>query len=94
MTSGDGILHYRDIIAIFQLVLFTPSLLAAYYFRRTHRLGWFCLGVFSLLRLIGAGCKLGTVTTDSHGLWAGVFVCESLGVLLLIFVLWEMMARM
>lgn len=37
---------------------------------------------------------LGTVTKDSDGLWGGVFVCESLGVLLLIFTLVEMMERM
>lgn len=52
------------------------------------------MGVFSLLRLIGAGCMLGTVKKDSHSLWAGVLVCESLGVLLLIFTLLEMMERM
>lgn len=94
MGSGDGTIHYRDALSIVQLILFTPALLFAYYFRRTHRIGWFCIGVFSLLRLIGAGCMLGTVTKDSDGLWGGVFVCESLGVLLLIFTLLEMMERM
>lgn len=93
MGSGDGILRFRDGIAIAQVILFTVSFLCAYYFRRTRRIGWFCIGVFSLLRLIGAGCMLGTVTRDSNGLWAGVFVCESLGVLLLIFTLLEMMQR-
>ncbi len=37
---------------------------------------------------------LGTVKKDSDGLWAGVFVCESLGILLLIFTLLEMLDRM
>lgn len=37
---------------------------------------------------------LGTVTKDRDSLWAGVFVCESLGVLLLIFTLLEIMERM
>lgn len=94
MGSGDGIVRFRDGIAIAQIILFSISLLYAYYFKRTRRIGWFCIGVFSLLRLIGAGCMLGTVTKDSNGLWAGVFVCESLGVLLLIFTLLEMVAKM
>lgn len=37
---------------------------------------------------------LGTVTKDGNGLWAGVFVCETLGVLPLIFTLLEMTERM
>ena len=94
MGSGDGTLHFRDGIAIAQVILFSISLLCAYYFRRTGRIGGFCIAVFSLLRLIGAGCMLGTVTKDSKGLWAGVFVCESLGALLLIFTLLEMMEKM
>lgn len=94
MGSGDGIIRFRDAIAIAQVILFSISFIYAYYFRRTHRIGWFCIGAFSLLRLIGAGCMLGTVTKNSGSLWAGEFVCESLGVLLLIFTLMEMMERM
>lgn len=94
MGSGDGIIRFRDGIAIAQVILFSMSLLHAYHFRRTRRIGWFCIGVFSLLRLVGAGCMLGTVTKDGNGLWAGVFVCESLGVLLLIFTLLEMTESM
>lgn len=94
MGSGDGIIRFRDGTAIAQVILFSMSLLHAYHFRRTRRIGWFCIGVFSLLRLVGAGCMLGTVTKDGNGLWAGVFVCETLGVLPLIFTLLEMTERM
>ncbi len=93
MGSGDGIIRYRDGIAIVQIILFSWSLLYAVRFRRTGRIGWFCIGGFSILRLVGAGCMLGTVRRDSDSLWAGVFVCESLGVLLLIFTLLEMLER-
>ena len=89
MGTGNGHVHYRDGIAIAQVVLFSFSLIAAYYYRRTHRVGWFCSGLFSLLRVIGASWMLGTVNSDSKGLWAGVFVCEGLGVLLLIFLCLE-----
>lgn len=94
MGSGDGQIHYRDGIAIVQVVLFAISFFVAYYFRWTRRICWFTLGGFSLIRCVGAGCMLGTVNRDSSGLWAGAFVCESLGVLLLIFALFEMLGKM
>ncbi|KAL8647447.1 MAG: hypothetical protein Q9210_005555 [Variospora velana] len=96
MGTGDGIFRFRDGIATAQIVLFSVSLVYAYHFRQTARIGWFCIGAFSIIRLIGAGCMLGTVNKDpdhSDGLWAGVFVCESLGILLLIFNLLEMLQR-
>ena len=94
MGSGDGIFRFRDGIAIAQIILFSLSFLCAIQFRRERRIGWFCIGVFSILRVVGAGCMVGTVKRDSDSLWAGVFVCESLGVLLLIFTLLEMLERM
>ena len=94
MGSGDGILRFRDGIAVAQVILFSVSFLYAVHFRWTRRIGWFCIGVFSILRLVGAGCMLGTVKKDSDDLWAGVFVCESLGIILLIFTLLEMLERM
>ncbi|KAB8238394.1 hypothetical protein ETB97_012287 [Aspergillus alliaceus] len=92
-TAGDGVFRYRDGIAVAQLVCFSAALLAAVHFRWTRRIGWFCIGVLALFRLIGAGCMLGTINKDTDGLWAGVFVCESLGVLLIIFLLLEMLER-
>jgi hypothetical protein len=94
MGSGDGILKFRDGIAVAQVILFSVSFCYAVHFRWTRRIGWFCIGVFSVLRLVGAGCMLGTVKQDSDDLWAGVFVCESLGIILLIFTLLEMLERM
>ena len=94
MGHGDGHITYRDGIAIAQVLCFSVSFLFALSFRRTGRIGWFTIGVFSLLRLIGAGCLLGTINSHSDGLWAGVFVCESLGLILLIFMVLEMLERM
>ncbi|KAE8150738.1 hypothetical protein BDV25DRAFT_129351 [Aspergillus avenaceus] len=91
--AGDGVFRYRDGIAVAQIVCFSAAILTAYYFRWTRRIGWFCIGVLALFRLVGAGCMLGTINKDSDGLWAGVFVCESLGVLLIIFLLLEMLER-
>jgi hypothetical protein len=94
MGKGDGHIYYRDGIAIAQVILFAFSFFAAVQLRRTQRMSWFTIGGFSLIRTVGAGCMLGTINKDTNGLWAGVFVCESLGILLLIFTLWEMMEKM
>ncbi|KAF9891768.1 hypothetical protein FE257_003249 [Aspergillus nanangensis] len=91
--AGDGVFRYRDGIAVAQVVYFFVALLAACYFRWTRRIGWFCIGVLAIFRLVGAGCMLGTIHNDTDGLWAGVFVCESLGVLLAIFLLLEILER-
>jgi hypothetical protein len=91
--AGDGIFRYRDGIAVVQVIAFSLSLLFGVYFRYAHQIGWFCISVFSLFRLIGASCMLGTIRKDSDGLWAGVFVCESLGMILIIFLLLEILER-
>lgn len=91
MTGSFG---YREGIAVDQIAAFTVPLLCAAYFKAQHQIGWFFLGVFTLLRLIGASCKLALIDHDSHGLWAAIFVCESLGLILIIFLLLEMLERM
>ncbi|CAI6340690.1 unnamed protein product [Periconia digitata] len=93
MGIGDGQIHYRDGIALAQLVLFAVPFFVGYYFRWTRRICWFSICGFSLIRCVGAGCMLGTVNRNTVGLWTGVFICESLGVLLLISALFEMLAR-
>jgi hypothetical protein len=92
--AGDGKFKYRDGIAVAQVVAFSAPLLFAVYFKYTRRIGWFCIGVFSLLRLIGASCKLATINNDSRGLSAAIFVCESLGMILITFLLLEILERM
>ncbi|KAF2119638.1 hypothetical protein BDV96DRAFT_486623 [Lophiotrema nucula] len=92
MGNGDGRIYYRDAIAIAQVVLFSLSFFCAVFFRWTRRF-WFTIFAFSTIRYVGAGCMLGTVNKDSDGLWAGVFVCESLGVLLLIFTVLEILGH-
>jgi hypothetical protein len=93
MAGGDGILYYRHGIAIAQLVLFAVALFLACYFKYGRRNGWFCIGVFSIFRIIGAGCMLGTITNDADSVWAGVYVCESLGMVLIIFLILEFLYR-
>ncbi|KAJ5110032.1 hypothetical protein N7532_002677 [Penicillium argentinense] len=91
--AGDGNFTYRDGIAVAQIVSFSVPLLYALYFRWMRQIGWFCIGVFTLLRIIGASCKLATISNDLQGLWATIFVCESLGMILIIFLLLELLER-
>ncbi|KAJ5156333.1 hypothetical protein N7492_009136 [Penicillium capsulatum] len=91
--AGDGVFRYRDGVAVAQIVAFAIPLLCALYFRYIRQIGWFCIGVFVLLRIVGASCKLATIKQDSDGLLAAIFVCESLGMILIIFLLLEMLER-
>ncbi|KAK8115780.1 hypothetical protein PG984_012282 [Apiospora sp. TS-2023a] len=76
-----------------QLVLFFVALCVSVYFKLVHRNGWFCVGVFSVFRVVGAGCMLGTIANDASNVWAGVFVCESLGMVLIVLLPLEFMSR-
>ncbi|KAF2268088.1 hypothetical protein CC78DRAFT_576637 [Lojkania enalia] len=93
MGNGDGTVHFRDGLAIAQVILFAFPFFSALHFRWTRRICWFTIGGFSIIRCVGAGCMLGTINRNVKSLWAGVFVCESLGVLLLIFTLLEMLEK-
>ncbi|KAK8023485.1 hypothetical protein PG991_006724 [Apiospora marii] len=93
MSGGDGVFGYRHGVAAVQLILFFVALCISVYFRLGRRNGWFSIGVFSIFRVVGAGCMLGTITNDASSVWAGVFVCESLGMVLIVFLLLEFMAR-
>jgi hypothetical protein len=85
--------NLRDGVAIAQIVLFTPAFLFAYSFYRTSRIGWFTVGVFALLRLIGASTRLASISRSSDSLSTTTYICESLGIILLIFLYQEFMER-
>ncbi|THY01802.1 hypothetical protein D6D03_05481 [Aureobasidium pullulans] len=91
MTYGDHHLTFRTSISIAQIPVFSLSLLIAYYFRRTHRMGWFCIGIFSIIRLVSASCLLALINEDNHSLKATVFVCENLGIMLFVFIFVEVL---
>ena len=91
MTHGDHHLTFRTSISIAQIPVFSLSLLIAYYFRRTHRMGWFCIGIFSIIRLVSASCLLALINEDKHSLKATVFVCENLGIMLFVFIFVEVL---
>ncbi|THX22125.1 hypothetical protein D6D12_09438, partial [Aureobasidium pullulans] len=91
MTYGDHHLTFRTSISIAQIPVFSLSLLIAYYFRRTHRMGWFCIGIFSIIRLVSASCLLALINEDKHSLKATVFVCENLGIMLFVFIFVEVL---
>lgn len=90
-----GQVGFRDGIAILQVVVFTAFLPAGLWFKATGRLGWFGVTFLSLFRLVGASCLLAAINAkEADGLWAGVLVCESFGILVLFFLLLEMLERL
>ncbi|SMY20682.1 unnamed protein product [Zymoseptoria tritici ST99CH_1A5] len=87
-------LTLRPILSILQILLFTPSLLYAYSFHRTSHIGGFTIGVFSLLRLIGSSTRLAKLShPGSDSLSTATYICESLGIILLIFLYQEFLER-
>ncbi|KAH6869511.1 hypothetical protein B0T10DRAFT_523645 [Thelonectria olida] len=85
--------QFRDGIAVTQIVLFTAFLAIGILFYFQLKNGWFSITLFSAIRLVGASCMLATLRTDSRGVWATVFVSESLGMVLLTFLLLNLLKR-
>ncbi|KAK8044436.1 hypothetical protein PG993_004460 [Apiospora rasikravindrae] len=87
---------FREGIAVLQIVCFAAFLPVGVWFKIAGRVGGFGVALLSLLRLVGAGCLLAAVHAqeDAQGLFAGVLVCESFGILVLFFLLLEMMERL
>jgi hypothetical protein len=95
MSSGGGdTFGFRHGLATAQLVCFSPAILYAWSFRSTGRIGSFCIGVFSILRVVGASTKLASLSSDSSSLRTTNFVCESMGIILLTFLYVEFPQRM
>lgn len=88
-----GEFKFRHGIAATQIPIFSVFLFfgALFYFQKKN--GWFSIALFSIIRLTGASCMLATLTNGSYGVWATVYVCESLGLVLLTFLLLNMLQR-
>ncbi|KAK1957415.1 hypothetical protein LY78DRAFT_751229 [Colletotrichum sublineola] len=85
--------RYRDGVAIAQIIMFSLFLCFGILFRVQKKMGWFGVSFISTIRIIGAGCMLGTITNNSRAVWATIFVCESLGLVLLTFTLLDLLKR-
>ncbi|KAK2031106.1 hypothetical protein LX32DRAFT_662117 [Colletotrichum zoysiae] len=85
--------RYRDGVAIAQIIVFSLFLFFGILFRVQKKMGWFGVSFISTIRLVGAGCMLGTITNNSRAVWATIFVCESLGLVLLTFTLLDLLKR-
>ncbi|EQB59102.1 hypothetical protein CGLO_00559 [Colletotrichum gloeosporioides Cg-14] len=85
--------RFRDGVAIAQIAVFSVFLVFGILFKFQKRMGWFGISFISTIRIVGAGCMLGTMFNSSTGLWATIFVCESLGLVLLTFELLDLLKR-
>lgn len=83
----------RDGVAIAQIVLFTATLGLGIAVRLQRKNGWFCMASVSVFRLVGASCLLATMRDGSRSVWAGAFVCESFGLILLTYLLLNQLGR-
>ncbi|EFQ35588.1 uncharacterized protein GLRG_10732 [Colletotrichum graminicola M1.001] len=85
--------RYRDGVAIAQIIIFSIFPFFGILFRVQKKMGWFGVSFISTIRIIGAGCMLGTITNNSRAVWATIFVCESLGLVILTFTLLDLLKR-
>lgn len=75
---------YRQGLAILDMVVYLPALVMALIMGWRHgfgrQSGWFFFILFSLARLIGNGCYLGTINDPTNiNLYIAYAVCISVG---------------
>jgi len=90
---ADGKFEYREVLAVVQIVVFPISLYFGIWFGLARRNGWFCIGVFSFFRIASGSCMLAMINHSSETLLLVSVVCESIGILLMIFLLFELSER-
>ncbi|KAI1364091.1 hypothetical protein F5Y08DRAFT_307902 [Xylaria arbuscula] len=92
-----GTVTYRDATAIVQLIFFASYLPCGLFLCHKHgwrrRGGWLIIVLFSILRIIGAGFQLATISTPTRSVYAGALVTESIGVAPLIGISIAMLGR-
>lgn len=93
IKMGDGKFGYRQGLAVVQIVLFPISLYFAVRFGLERKHGWFCIGFFSFFRIASGSCILAMINNNSETLLLVSLVCESIGILLMIFLLFELSER-
>ena len=94
MAFGDGTFTYRHGVSVAQIVVFALFLLAATHFKRLNRDCWLVISTISIVRIVGASCLLALIHDESTAVFVVAFVCESQGVLLVLFLLLEILQRM
>ncbi|KAH7194896.1 hypothetical protein DER44DRAFT_815547 [Fusarium oxysporum] len=83
----------RDGIAAAQVPIFAVFFLFGIFFGIRKKDGWISVALFSSIRIAGASCLLAAFTTGSSSIWAAASVLESLGLVLLMFVLLGLLKR-
>ncbi|EXL98035.1 hypothetical protein ACKRZS_007888 [Fusarium odoratissimum] len=83
----------RDGIAAAQVPIFAVFFLFGIFFGIRKKDGWISVALFSSIRIAGASCLLAAFTTGSSSVWAAASVLESLGLVLLMFVLLGLLKR-
>lgn len=91
-------IDYRQGLSILEMVVYFPALFMALFMGFRHgfgrQAGWYFFILFSLARLIGNGCYLGTINDPTNiNLYIAYAVCNSVGLSPLLFGLLAGLAR-
>jgi hypothetical protein len=76
--------HYKDGIAILQLIVYIPCLFIAIFLTFRHGLrkssSWYFIAIFTLIRITGACCLLATISKPhNRGLYTAAIICSAIG---------------
>ncbi|KAJ5642157.1 hypothetical protein N7490_006157 [Penicillium lividum] len=78
-----GKIDYSNGISILQLIVYLPAIFVSIFLVARHGLrtscGYIFLTIFTLLRIIGAGCDLATIASSSTSLYTTYAVTSSIG---------------
>lgn len=92
-----GAITYSDGLSILEFIAYLPSTFVAAFliwrhgFRRSG--GFIFLIIFTILRVVGAGCTLATINNPSTGLYTAAAVCNSIGLSPLLMACLGMLSR-
>lgn len=76
--------NYRQGLSILEMIVYIPALFMALFMGFRHgfgrQAGWYFFILFSLARLIGNGCYLGTINNPNNiNLYIAYAVCNAIG---------------
>lgn len=91
-------LDSRANVSIFELVIYSPLLVAAsvlckrHGFRRSS--GWVYILILCIVRIAGSACNLVTYNAPSTSLYQAVFILDSIGISPILFATLGLLTRM
>lgn len=93
-----GKFTYHDGVAVAQLIFFGTYLFSSIYLAIRHwhfkRTAWFAIITMSILRIIGGGFQLATISSPTYTNYVAALVCTATGVAPLVLMNLDLVSRL